>query len=432
MINDNNMHEFAVLGCIIKENHLIEDTNHREEYFTGQNRLMYRAMKQLNHEKKPIDMVTLLSKQIECDFGGVASVQEALNRSYVKKYDSYLKIVREAFQKREKVAILNQALQSDWDVERVTKELDVLVNHDVNDRRDIRDTLKGMLEEPWKDKPVEQRTLKTGIKAVDEMTGGFADKELVVVAARPSVGKTDFLNNLHIQAAKQGYKPIMFSLEMAEELITRRLVGTVGNINRFWLKDPKAKFSDKLKESWSTILGETSKVGLIVYDKPRQTIGEIKAKVRQERLMNPDAKILITVDYLTLIGADGFKPGFEVKMFTYIAEELKAIAKEFGVVMVVLSQLSRECEKRPDKRPMMSDIRESGGIEQVANTIIGLYRHSLYTDCSNSPEDDRVMEWLILKARDGSTGMAYVNYNRPTGAMRDGIKPPYASKGDKK
>jgi len=216
----------------------------------------------------------------------------------------------------------------------------------------------------------------------------------------------------------------MFSLEMAENLITRRLVGTVGNINRFWLKDPKNKFSEKLKESWMTIIGETSKIGLVVYDKPRQTISEIKAKVRKERLMNPDSKILITVDYLTLIHAEGFNHGMEVKMFTYIAEELKAIAKEFNVVMVVLSQLSRKCEERQDRRPLASDIRESGGIEQVANTIIGLYRHSLYHELEN-PSDDRCMEWNFLKVREGSTGTVYVDYNRSTGVMRNGTKPSF-------
>jgi len=361
---DNNVYEYAILGCFIKENYLIEDPNHKEELFTGQRRLAYRAMKQLNAEKKPIDMITLLSKQMESDFGGVALIQECNNRSYVKKYESYLKIAREQYEKREKKAILNQALLEDWDIERVNRELDALVSNDVNDRKESSNTLKEMLEEPWKDKPLQERTLKTGIKIADDLTGGFADGELIIVAARPSVGKTDFLNGLHIQAAQQGYKPIMFSLEMAENLITRRLVGTVGRINRFWLKDPKNQFNEKLKEQWPTIIGETSKIGLVVYDKPRQTISEIKAKVRKERLMNPDSKILITVDYLTLIHADGFAYGMEVKMFTYIAEELKAIAKEFNVVMVVLSQLSRKCEERVDKRPMASDIRESGGIEQ--------------------------------------------------------------------
>jgi len=211
----------------------------------------------------------------------------------------------------------------------------------------------------------------------------------------------------------------MFSLEMQEHLITRRLVATVGNINRFWLKDPKNQFSEKLKESWTTIIGETSKIGLVVYDKPRQTISEIKAKVRKERLLNPDSKILITVDYLTLIHAEGFNFGMEVKMFGYIAEELKAIAKEFNVVVVCLSQLSRKCEERNDRRPMASDLRESGAIEQVANTIIGLYRDSMYNDHSESPENDKAMEWIFLKVREGSTGTVYVDYNRSTGVMRD-------------
>ena len=261
---DNYVYEYATLGCIIKENHLIEDPNHKEEFFTGQRRLLYRAMKELNAEKKPIDMVTLLTKQLQCDFGGVATITECQNRSYVKKYESYLKIAREEYTKREKKAILAQALQEDWEVERVSRELDGLVNHDVNERKESANTLKDMLEEPWKDKPVEERTLKTGIDKADQLTGGFGDGELIVVAARPGVGKTDFVNNLHIQAARQGYKPIMFSLEMQEHLITRRLVATVGNINRFWMKDPKNKFSEKLKESWTTIIGETSKIGLVV------------------------------------------------------------------------------------------------------------------------------------------------------------------------
>ena len=430
--NGEYIHEYATLGCILKENHLIEDPNHKEEFFTGERRVLYRVMKECHEQKLPLDMVTLLTKQMTTNFGGVATLQECQNRSYVKKYDSYLKLVREAYTEREKKAILSQALQSDWTVERINRELDALTTKEVNDRKDIKDTLKDMMEEPWQDKPEEARTLKTGIDKADQLTGGFADGELIVVAARPSVGKTDFVNNLHIKAAEQGYQPIMFSLEMQEQLITRRLVGTVGNINRFWLKNPKEKFSPKLKEAWPTIIGEVSKIGLIVYDKPRQDIAEIKAKVRQERLMNPDGKILVTVDYLTLIHAEGFNHGMEVKMFTYIAEELKAIAKEFNVVMVVLSQLSRKCEDRQDRRPMASDIRESGGIEQVANTIIGLYRDSLYNDHSMSSDNDKAMEWIFLKVREGSTGTVFVDYNRSTGVMRNYVGvPPYAQKHDK-
>ena len=154
---DNYVYEYATLGCIIKENHLIEDPNHKEEFFTGQRRLLYRAMKELNAEKKPIDMVTLLTKQLQCDFGGVATITECQNRSYVKKYESYLKIAREEYTKREKKAILAQALQEDWEVERVSTELDRLVNHDVNDRKESANTLKEMLELPWKDKPIEER-----------------------------------------------------------------------------------------------------------------------------------------------------------------------------------------------------------------------------------------------------------------------------------
>jgi len=210
---------------------------------------------------------------------------------------------------------------------------------------------------------------------------------------------------------------------MEEEKITRRLVANLGGINRNQMKDPNQYFSQATKDKWSTIIGEASKIDLIIYDKPRQTIEEIKSKVRQERLLNPDDKILVAVDYLTLVTAEGFKPGYEVKMFTYIAEEMKAIAKEFNVVFVALSQLSRDCEKRQDRRPLASDIRESGGIEQVSNTIIGMYRESLY-DHNLSPEDDKCMEWILLKVREGSVGTVFVDYNRKTGNMTDYVGTP--------
>ena len=425
-----NMQEFevaqaATLGCILKENHLIEDINHKEELFTGQFRLLYRAMKELNAEKKPIDMVSLLTKQLKSNFGGVAVIQECQNRAYVKKYDSYLKLVTEQYREREKVAILNHALHEGWELERITSELNALVSHDVNDRRDIKDTLAKMFEEPWKTKEEASRTLKTGIKNVDLLTGGFADGELIVFAGRPGTGKTDTLIKLFLEAHNQGYKSVFFSLEMEEEKITRRLVANLGGRNRNQMKDPNKYFSQAIKDKWPVIIGEASKIDLIVYDKPRQSIEEIKAKVRQERLLNPDDKILVAVDYLTLVTAEGFKHGFEVKMFTYIAEEMKAIAKEFNVVFVALSQLSRDCEKRQDRRPLASDIRESGGIEQVCNTIIGMYRESLY-DHNLSPEDDKCMEWILLKVREGSVGTAFIDYNRKTGRMTDYIgKPSY-------
>ena len=429
---DNYVYEYATLGCIIKENHLIEDPNHKEELFTGQRRVLYRAMKELNAEKKPIDMVTLLTKQMQCDFGGVATITECQNRSYVKKYESYLKIAREEYTKREKVGILNNSLQDGWELERITEELNRLVSHDVNDRKEITDILKDMVEEPWVERQESEQTFKTGITSIDLMTGGLKNKTATVVAARPSQGKTDFCNTLAIQAGKQGYKPIFFSLEMDAQSITRRLVGTVGNINRMKLKDTNKYLSEEQKNKWMTILGEVSKIGMVIYDKSAQELNEIKAKVRKERLLNPNGKLLVMIDYLTLVEYSESKYFNEVQKIGKIAEGLKAIAKEFNCVMIILSQLSRKCEERENKRPISSDIRESGAVEQMADLIICLYREDYYKPMED-PRDANSMELIVTKNREGATGTVYISYNKMTGVMKDypDDKPPYAKKNNR-
>lgn len=410
---ENQLHEYAALGCIIKDNTLIQDTALREEYFRGNCRLLYKAMCELVAEGKPIDMVSLLSKQMQNKFGGVATITECNNRSNVLKFNDYVNIVIEKWQEREKLNILAIAAQENWKLDQITNELSKLQNNNVNDRYDIADLVKRVYELPWQKKE-KKSGVTTGFKTLDIMTGGFQNGSLNIFGARPSIGKTDFLLNSALAAGFSGAKPVIFSMEMtAEEELDLRVIANVGDYNRAKIKDPEQYFNDKEKERWSTVLGEVAKTGLVIFDKSKQSVKEIYAKTRKIIKENPDKQVVVYIDYLTLM-----KPGEEFKTIDHFSvsamtKDLKNLAKELGVPVVCLAQLSRRIEERQDKRPQMSDLRESGGIEEDANLVGLLYRDSYYT----KDQSDNSFEITIAKNRAGAVGLIKCAYNRFTGKL---------------
>lgn len=150
-IQENQLHEYATLGCIIKDNTLIQETVLREEYFRGNCQLLYKAMIELTAEGKPIDMISLINKQVERNFGGVATINECKNRANVLKFNDYVEIVIERWQEREKLNILALAAQENWKLDRITNELSKLQNNTINDRYEISDLIKRVYEMPWQE-----------------------------------------------------------------------------------------------------------------------------------------------------------------------------------------------------------------------------------------------------------------------------------------
>src|SRR5690606_12567158 len=255
--------------------------------------------------------------------------------------------------------------------------------------------------------------IPSGIKSLDYMTGGWQPENSIIIGARPSMGKTATLLKFMLSASMNGDVPIVFSLEMSAKSLLRRLASTIARINGFLAKTPQ-NLTDGLQKKWIDAVGQLSNLDYEIYDNSFQTIQYIRSKVRKAQNKYQGKRIVAMIDYLTLIKNDGNSQSEHAKV-SDTSQRLKAIAKDYHIPVITLAQLSRSVEQRQDKRPMNSDLRESGSIEQDADVIMMLYRESYY----NKELDSNDMEIIITKQREGATGTIIVDYNRSTGVIRD-------------
>ena len=245
------------------------------------------------------------------------------------------------------------------------------------------------------------------------MTGGFQDGEVTILAARPSMGKSDVMLHFAKAAGWAGYLPIVFSLEMPEKLITSRLIASTGGYNRLKMRDPGKMLSQSQKDRWADVIGYLNQTNIQIFDGAGQTISEMRAKTRKMMHQFPNMKPVIFIDYLTLIRSAETYGGNSHLQVTEISRNLKTMAKDFECPVVCLAQLNRSVETRAEKRPMMSDIRESGSVEQDADVILFLYREKYYDKETENP----YLEIIVSKNRNGPVGAIQVKYNEFTGLI---------------
>ncbi|WP_338231038.1 replicative DNA helicase [Companilactobacillus muriivasis] len=424
--------EQAVLGAVfLSQDALIEAMEYveAEDFYQHANQLVFQAMMNLNDEEEPVDVVTVQNEldrlnQIE-DIGGVSYLAElasavptAANTTY------YAKIVKNKSTLRRLInaatGIVQRSFEEDEDVDSIIdlseKEImDVSENRNHKGFRRISDVVKSSFEEIDKlyDQDSDVTGLSTGYKDLDAMTTGFHKDELIILAARPGVGKTAFALNLAQNAATKSNATVaVFSLEMGAESLVNRMLCSEGSI------DANALRTGKLDENqWNSLvvaMGSLSRTNVYIDDTPGIKMAEIRSKCR--RLLKESGKLdLVIIDYLQLIEGTGQEN--RQQEVSVISRNLKKLAKELHVPIIALSQLSRGVEARQDKRPMLSDIRESGSIEQDADIVAFLYRDDYYRDedgdDNNSepqedPEDQDVgeVEVIISKNRSGPRGTA--------------------------
>jgi len=241
-------------------------------------------------------------------------------------------------------------------------------------------------------------SLPCGFYDLDAMTSGFQRSDLIIVAGRPSMGKTAFcLNIAHNIAAFQKLPIAIFSLEMSKEQLVQRLLASEAGIESNRLR--AGRVSQNEWEPLSRAIGNLSEMPIFIDDTPNITVAEIRLKARSIQIEQGGELGLIVLDYLQLMGG---KSDNRVLELAGITRELKALAKEFNVPIFALSQLSRAVETRTNKRPMLSDLRESGSIEQEADLVIMLYRDNYYNP--DSPERN-IAEIIVAKHRNGPTGV---------------------------
>jgi len=397
--------ENMVLGAVFLEPELIDEIILEPEHMNHmKNRLILKAMKELQSENVGIDTATVANKlgsNLE-NAGGISYITSlAVSCPSTANIASYQNIVLEQYKTRKLVEaaanfLNNKTDQAADDMYRVYVEMQEV---GLKKERSKRETLIEIYNEMNEDHG-ELTGIDTGFKDLNDMTGGLNGGDLIIVAARPSMGKTAFALNLAMKCCATGGVADVFSLEMPEKQLTQRMLSAIGNIHGAKWRNPYRTFSDDDRDRAIKAIGIYDKWLMNIHDESTQTVAEIRAAVRKTQRKHPDQKHIVVIDYLQLITTLGKFDRHDLAIGS-ITRELKQMARQFDVPVVLLSQLSRGVEQRQDKHPMMSDLRDSGSIEQDADMIMFLYREDYYdrdTDAKN------IVEINIAKQRNGPVG----------------------------
>lgn len=404
--------EKAVLGSMLKENYLIIESNLNVTQFTDPvNKMIFQAMIELRKAGKPVDLISLLTSYSPQDLGGANYVNDLTNYAHLEKFDVHVGLLLEVWREREKKNLLHVAAQEDWTIDKITTELTALTDNRASDHSDISSLLVDVYEVPFIEQEIKGGA-PSGIGKLDEMTNGFQNGELTILAARPSMGKSDVMLQFAKQSGWKGYLPIIFSLEMSDNSLRDRLIASTGGYSRSRMRSPYHLLTDKQKGLWAKAIGLLSETNIQIFDRNGQTVPEMRMKIRKMMSEHQGMKPLILIDYLTLIHSEENKQNMHLQVSS-ITKALKAIAREFDCPVITLAQLNRSLEQRQDKRPTMADLRESGSIEEDADVIVFLYRDAYYS----KQEDDHIMEMIVAKNRNGPVGTATVLYNKYTGEV---------------
>jgi replicative DNA helicase len=409
--------EQSVLGAIFLESQALitaSEILQPDDFYRQAHQKIFQTMVGLSEVGSPIDVVTVTEelsakKELE-DVGGISYLTELANAvPTAANVTHYAKIVEEKSLLRRLIRVATSIVEDGYtredEVEALLSEaerkmMEVANRKGSGDFRHIKDVLVETYDniELLHSNKGEVTGIPTGFKDLDKMTAGFQRNDLIIVAARPSVGKTAFaLNIAQNVATKTEENVAIFSLEMGAEQLVMRLLCAEGNIDAQVLRTGSLEAEDWRKLTMA--MGSLSNAGIFIDDTPGIRINEIRAKCR--RLKQEHGLGMILIDYLQLIQGSGNSKDNRQQEVSEISRSLKALARELQVPVIALSQLSRGVEQRQDKRPMMSDIRESGSIEQDADIVAFLYREDYY---DKETENQNMIEIIIAKQRNGPTG----------------------------
>ncbi len=387
------------------------------DFYRPSHRLIFRQIAQLAEASAPVDVITVADKlqaRGELDAaGGLPYLAElAQNTPSASNIRAYAQVVRERASLRKLIEAAQEIAESGFNPE--GRRSDELIDQaerrimqiaeegpKAGGPRDINPLLKaalGRIDELFQSGG-DITGLSTGFIELDRMTSGLQDSDLIIVAGRPSMGKTSFAMNLVEHAVLTQKKPILvFSMEMPADSLIIRMLSSIGRIDQTRLRNGKLD-----QEDWPKLSGAVTKlkdVPLFIDDTPALTPTEVRSRARRVARENGGLG-MIMVDYLQLMQVAGSSEGRTAEI-SEISRSLKAIAKEFKVPVVALSQLNRSLEQRPNKRPVNSDLRESGAIEQDADLIMFIYRDEVYHEES---EEKGIAEIIIGKQRNGPIGI---------------------------
>lgn len=418
--------EQSIIGGLMLDNQAWDKVSTKlceADFYRTEHRILFRAISALAKKDQPFDVVTLLdtlkSHNDLDDAGGEAYLFELANNTpSVANVTAYADIVREKSVQRQLIAVATEIADSAYNP--AGREVPELLDHAESKVFAIGEQTGGD-GGPENIKSILVRAvekidalyhsgeaitgLATGLSDLDELTLGLQPADLVIVAGRPSMGKTTLVMNMAEHAAIKANKPVLvFSMEMPADSLAMRMMSSLGRIDQQRIRT--GKLDD---EDWPRVTSAVhmlSEAPLFIDDTPGLSPGEMRARAR--RLAKEHGALgLIVVDYLQLMKAPGFGADNRTAEISEISRSLKSLAKELKVPVIALSQLNRSLEQRQDKRPVMSDLRESGAIEQDADLICFIYRDEVYHP--DTP-DKGTAEIIIAKQRNGPIGKVRVAF----------------------
>lgn len=408
--------EKSLLGSMLMENDLISDSGMKEVFFQSHlHRTIFRTMCELSRAGKSADYITILVSREPAEVGGASYLAELSRFGNPARFYEYKEIVVERWRELEKTRLLQRAHGDQWHIGQIVKAFDDLQqNHRPLENTSLEQDLLAQYDRPFIEQ-VELTGVTTGLSDMDYLLSGFQPSEFIVVAARPSMGKTDTLNHFAITAGNHGFLPIIFSLEMSRKSMIDRMIASVGCYSRLKMRNPNKLLTDAQKRQWKQALKRLTEANIHIDDRSGLKVSEIKAMARTIIKKYPHMQPILFIDYLQIIRPEQQTPN-QTQAIGQISADLKTMAKELNCPVVTLSQLSRAVEQRLDKQPMMSDLRDSGNIEQDADVVCFLYRKDYY-EKTTTPSD--ILEIQIAKQRNGPIGDIKVFYNKDTGRLRD-------------
>ena len=418
--------EQSILGGLLLDNQAWDKVNTKlceADFYRMEHRVLYRALVNLAKKRQPFDVVTLLDTLTSNgeldDVGGETYIFElASNTPSVANVSAYADIVREKSVQRQLISVATEIADAAYNPgqREVPELLDFAERHvfaiaEQTASEGGPELIKSILVRTVEKIDALYHSgesitgLASGLSELDELTSGLQPSDLVIIAGRPSMGKTTLAMNIAEHAAIKSTKTVLvFSMEMPADSLAMRMMSSLGRIDQHRIRTGKLDDDD-----WPRVTSAVhmlSEARLFVDDTPALSPAEMRARAR--RLMKEHGQIgLIVVDYLQLMKVPGLKADNRTAEISEISRSLKSLAKELNVPVIALSQLNRSLEQRHDKRPVMSDLRESGAIEQDADLIVFIYRDEVYND--DSP-DKGIAEIIIAKQRNGPIGRAKVAF----------------------
>lgn len=409
--------EMSLLGAILIDEDVLADISDKvraDDFYDKRHNLIFGGMMRLYEHHRPVDLLTLseeLKKKDELEIiGGSAYLSELTNyvptAAHAAAYADL--VVQKALRRRlihASSGIAELGYDEDTNIQELLEraETELFSVSDTNLKQDLV-SLEQILTESF-DRMEELhrdggklRGVRTGWRDLDNMTAGLQRSDLIILAARPAMGKTTLVTNLAYNvASKEKQAVLFFSLEMSKEQLVDRMLADAAAVDAWNIRT--GNLSDDDFERISQAMGEMAEAPLFIDDTPGLTVLEMRTKARRQAHTHPLG--LIIVDYLQLMQGSGRSDGNRVQEVSEISRGLKLIARELNVPVIALSQLSRSVETRSPQVPQLSDLRESGSIEQDADIVAFIYREAYY-----NPDTDRqnITDLIIAKHRNGPVG----------------------------